>query len=76
MGPEMIALTCGLMGAACAEPVGATSVDLNQHGFLPKAPKGATVITEATAPLVWQVVDASGKVLAEGESEVFGDDAA
>ncbi|RFB04300.1 glycosyl hydrolase [Parvularcula marina] len=72
----MIALTCGLMSAACAEPVGATSVDLNQHGFLPKAPKGATVITDATAPLVWQVVDASGEVLAEGESEVFGDDAA
>ena len=41
-------------------------VRVNQVGYLPGGPKNATVVTEATAALPWQLRDAAGAVVASG----------
>jgi endoglucanase len=51
-------------------------VRVNQVGYLPDAPKGATIVTEATEPMPWQVADASGVVVASGDTAPRGVDAA
>lgn len=52
------------------------AIRLNQLGFLPDGPKRALHPNPATAPLRWQLIDASGAVRAGGETEVLGNDAA
>jgi endoglucanase len=74
----------GLSGAAGADSAYAfpatpdripdTPVRVNQVGYLPDGPKRATVISDATAPLAWQLKDAAGKVVASGESQPRGMD--
>ena len=49
---------------------------LNQIGFVPDTAKRAIVTSDATTPLPWRVLDAQGKVVASGETRVFGADAA
>ncbi len=51
------------------------SVRVNQVGYLPAARKIATVVSESADPLKWELLDASGATVAEGETAVFGDDA-
>ncbi|HET7868509.1 MAG TPA: glycoside hydrolase family 9 protein [Burkholderiaceae bacterium] len=55
-------------------PPGATlkRVRLNQVGYLPRAPKRATIASNATSPLPWQLRNAGGQVVAEGRTSVFG----
>jgi endoglucanase len=50
-------------------------VRVNQVGYLPKGPKNATVVTDATDPLPWQLKDASGATKATGVTTPRGLDA-
>jgi endoglucanase len=50
-------------------------VRVNMVAYLPKGPKNATVVTDATTALPWQLKDAGGKVVASGESAPRGVDA-
>lgn len=50
------------------------SVRVNQMGYLPGYAKLATLVSEATAPLAWQLLDASGKAVANGNTSVVGKD--
>jgi endoglucanase len=49
-------------------------VRVNQTGYLPAAPKRATLVTESTSPLPWQLRDAAGAVKASGTSQPQGID--
>ncbi|MBV2365880.1 glycoside hydrolase family 9 protein [Streptomonospora nanhaiensis] len=49
-------------------------VRVNQVGYLPDGPKNATLVTEATTALPWELADASGEVVAEGETVPEGVD--
>ncbi|MEV4276403.1 glycoside hydrolase family 9 protein [Actinoplanes xinjiangensis] len=51
-------------------------VRVNQVGYLPAGPKNATVVTDATAALGWQLKNAAGDVVADGNSTPRGVDAA
>ena len=51
-------------------------VRVNQVGYLPDGPKRATLVTEATEPVPWELHDAAGALVAEGHSRVHGDDPA
>lgn len=57
--------------AAVAVP----AVRVNQNGYLPAQIKVATLVSDSPSPVKWQLVDADGKTLAEGESKVKGADA-
>jgi endoglucanase len=49
-------------------------VRVNQVGYLPKGPKNATLVTEATAALPWQLRDGTGAVVAQGDTTPRGVD--
>ena len=51
-------------------------VRVNQIGYLPDGPKNATVVTEATEPLAWQLRNAAGVLVASGRSTPRGIDEA
>jgi endoglucanase len=51
-------------------------VRVNQVGYLPSGPKGATVVTAATEALPWQLKDGGGTVVASGETTPRGTDQA
>ncbi|MFG1996314.1 glycoside hydrolase family 9 protein [Actinoplanes sp. NPDC048988] len=51
-------------------------VRVNQVGYLPAGPKNATLVTEATAALDWQLKTAAGAVATSGRSTPRGVDAA
>jgi endoglucanase len=50
-------------------------VRVNQVGYLPEGPKNATVVTEATTALPWQLKDRNGKVVRSGRTKPRGVDA-
>lgn len=79
MQSTMIALTISAVvmlfqGNLAAQE--AVQVDLNQHGFLPSASKGATVTTDATVPLSWRLLNGAGELVAEGTTLPRGVDTA
>ncbi|KXK58964.1 glycosyl hydrolase family 5 [Micromonospora rosaria] len=51
-------------------------VRVNQVGYLPGGPKNATIVTESTTALPWQLRSASGAVVASGQSTPRGVDEA
>ncbi len=51
-------------------------VRVNQLGYEPDGPKHATLVTDATDTVAWQLVDETGATVAEGMSTPWGDDAA
>lgn len=53
-----------------------STIRMSQLGFERAGPKIATIVDPATRPLPWRVVDAGGKTVASGNTEVFGRDAA
>ncbi|GGA72160.1 hypothetical protein GCM10011369_12400 [Neiella marina] len=54
-----------------------SQVRLNQHGYPSGGDKLATVVTDGTAPLVWNITAASNdKILLQGETSVLGGDKA
>ncbi|MFC0526562.1 glycoside hydrolase family 9 protein [Phytohabitans kaempferiae] len=67
-----------LTGGAVQEPYEPDTgprVRVNQVGYLPKGPKNATVVTEATKALPWQLKNSAGKVVASGRTTPRGLDA-
>ena len=60
---------------AAAAPDAGPRVRVNQVGYLPLGPKRATLVTAATAPLEWRLLDAGGQVVARGQSSPRGVDA-
>jgi endoglucanase len=50
-------------------------VRVNQVGYLPFGPKGATLVTAAEAPVGWRLLAEDGEALARGRSEPRGVDA-
>ncbi|WP_308283005.1 glycoside hydrolase family 9 protein [Pseudonocardia nigra] len=59
---------------ATQQPDTGPRVRVNQVGYLPHGPKGATLVTEATAPLAWELRDAAGAVVAHGTTTPRGVD--
>ncbi|MFE5208000.1 glycoside hydrolase family 9 protein [Streptomyces sp. NPDC056600] len=57
------------------EPDTGPRVRVNQVGYLPKGPKNATVVTEATSALPWELRSAGGKAVARGRTVPRGVDA-
>ncbi|WP_184791801.1 glycoside hydrolase family 9 protein [Phytomonospora endophytica] len=57
------------------EPDTGPRVRVNQVGYLPGGPKNATLVTEATTPLPYTVVDAQGRVVHRGTTLPRGLDA-
>ena len=58
-----------LAGGAAPEPYVPDTgprVRVNQVGYLPHGPKGATLVTDATEPLAWELKNASGRVVEVG----------
>ncbi|WP_246039708.1 glycoside hydrolase family 9 protein [Glycomyces buryatensis] len=49
-------------------------VRVNQVGYLSDGPKRATLVTEATEPVAWELGDSGGEVVATGETAVVGAD--
>jgi endoglucanase len=49
-------------------------VRVNQVGYLPRGPKGATLVTGARRPLAWELVDRTGAVVRKGMTEPRGVD--
>ena len=49
-------------------------VRVNQVGYLPEGPKGATLVTEALTPVTWQLKDSRGRVVQSGQSTPRGTD--
>lgn len=52
------------------------AVRMSQVGFETHGPKAASLPSPARQPLAWRVLDAADAVVAEGRSQVFGQDAA
>ncbi|WP_031007980.1 glycoside hydrolase family 9 protein [Streptomyces sp. NRRL F-5727] len=50
------------------EPDTGPRVRVNQVAYLPRGPKNATLVTEATERLPWQLKDARGRVVARGRT--------
>jgi endoglucanase len=59
-------------GAAKAVP----KVFVNELGYLPNAAKIATVKSDATSPLDWELLNSAGASVAKGKTTVFGADPA
>lgn len=56
------------------EPDTGPRVRVNQVGYLPHGPKKATVVTDATSALTWELADADGNVVASGQTKPHGAD--
>jgi endoglucanase len=53
----------------------APRIAVNQLGYLPKLHKVAVVESAATEPQKWELLDASGSIVADGQTSPFGADA-
>ena len=56
------------MGKAHEEVAARPAVRVNQLGYLPAGPKGATLLSSATAPVGFAVVDRAGRTAYAGRS--------
>ncbi|HTV70083.1 MAG TPA: glycoside hydrolase family 9 protein [Rhizobiaceae bacterium] len=56
------------------KPATGPRVRVNQVGYLPDAPRRATLVTESTAPLPWRFLDPAGNEIMSGESQPRGTD--
>lgn len=56
------------------EPDTGPRVRVNQVGYLPAGPKNATLVTDVTEALPWQLTGADGTVVAEGQTTPQGID--
>ncbi|HWM21363.1 MAG TPA: glycoside hydrolase family 9 protein [Ilumatobacteraceae bacterium] len=66
-----------LLGGSAPEPYVPDTgprVRVNQVGYLPNGPKGATLVTDATVALVWELKSASGTVVRSGTTQPGGVD--
>ena len=74
---EFCITSVSLMTSAAPPPVYSPetgpSVRVNQHGYLPNAPKRATVVTDAESPVPFELLSGD-TVVASGSTVVFGVD--
>ena len=49
-------------------------VRVNQHGYLTRGPKEATLVTDAESPLPWELKTAAGTTVASGQTRPLGMD--
>ena len=56
------------------EPDTGPRVRVNQVAYLPRGPKNGTLVTEATTALPWQLKNAAGATVAEGQTTPRGTD--
>jgi endoglucanase len=56
------------------EPDTRSRVRVNQVGYLPNGPKQATVVTDSTSPVTWELHAAGGAVVASGQAVPRGTD--
>ncbi|GAA1848656.1 glycoside hydrolase family 9 protein [Myceligenerans crystallogenes] len=56
------------------EPDTGPRVRVNQVGYLPDGPKNATVVTDSTTPVAWELLGADGAVVDSGDSTPEGTD--
>jgi endoglucanase len=71
---DNLSLKSGVIIPAYAPNTG-PRVRVNQVGYLPLGPKGATLVTEAGSALAWRLLDHRGQAVAQGQSEPRGIDA-
>ncbi|HEX8496111.1 MAG TPA: glycoside hydrolase family 9 protein [Actinomycetales bacterium] len=64
----------GGVEAPAYEPDTGSRVRVNQETYLPDGPKGATLVTESTTALPWQLKNAAGQVVATGPTTPRGVD--
>jgi endoglucanase len=50
------------------------NIRVNQVGYLPQYSKHAVLVTQATTPVKWELVDGAGSVVASGDTLPFGED--
>jgi len=70
-----VSLTTSATPPPAYEPDTGPRVRVNQVGYLPDGPKGATLVTDATTPVPWELRDADGAVVADGDATPSGPDA-
>ena len=58
------------------EPDTGPVVRVNQVGYIPALPKFASVVSDTTTPLSWELKDQNGNVVESGNTTVFGYDEA
>ncbi len=73
----VVGLSAFLPGGAASEREPAQqpavrAVRLNQVGYTPSSAKKATILSDATRPLAWEVHDGSGRSVASGRTNVLG----
>lgn len=51
-------------------------IRLNQYGFAPNAPKGATLVSDSETPVNWQLLNDADEAVSSGSSRVIGSDRA
>jgi endoglucanase len=56
------------------QPETGPRVRVNQVGYLPRGPKGATLVTDARRALAWELVDRTGAVVRRGMTQPHGVD--
>ena len=56
------------------EPDTRSRVRVNQVGYLPQGPKRATIVTDAAAPVAWELRAAGGALVASGKAALAGTD--
>jgi endoglucanase len=59
-------------GYQAEEPEPTNAVRVNQVGYYPNLEKKATLVSDATQPVAWKLVDSSGKEVASGETKPLG----
>ncbi|WP_277211553.1 glycoside hydrolase family 9 protein [Isoptericola croceus] len=70
---DLVSLTTGGEVAEFEHETG-PRVRVNQLGYLPDGPKNATLVTDATTAVAWELLDADDAVVASGESTPAGYD--
>lgn len=50
------------------------AIKINQVGYLPNGPKGATLVNPSNSSVTWQLHDNSGKVVSSGSTVPYGND--
>ncbi|GAA4628489.1 glycoside hydrolase family 9 protein [Cellulomonas oligotrophica] len=72
---QEISLTTSATPPPPYEPDTGPRVRVNQVGYLPQGPKRATLVTDATEPVAWQLLASDGSEVATGTSQPVGADA-
>ncbi|MEP7765934.1 glycoside hydrolase family 9 protein [Sanguibacter sp. 25GB23B1] len=71
---DNVSLRSGTVAPPYAPETG-SRVRVNQVGYLPDGPKQATLVTDETAPVAWEIRDAAGAAVSSGATVPAGVDA-